>query len=224
MTPRNSVAWIDLDDSTADLRAQLEAEPHSYLPVCRGSLDEVIGLGQAKEMMADLITKEHINVKKLRESLIVHESIGILQLMDLFKETRGQLALVTDEFGAIEGVVTPIDIFEAIAGEFPDEDELPDIVATGENQWLVDGAADLHHLEQVLDIDGLVEDDEYSTLAGYLLERFGTLPQPDDHCSLEWGNYLFTFTVNELDGRRIASVAIHRTPLEIQPQANEENE
>lgn len=224
MTPRNSVAWVDLNDTTEDLRTQLEDEAHSYLPVCRGSLDEVIGLGQAKEMMADLITQGQINAKKLRESLIVHESIGILQLMDLFKETRGQLALVTDEFGAIEGVVTPIDIFEAIAGEFPDEDELPDIVATGEGQWLVDGAADLRHLEQVLDIDGLVEDEEYSTLAGYLLERFGTLPQPKDHCSLEWGNHLFTFTVNELDGRRIASVAIHRTPLEIYPQVNEENE
>ena len=176
-------------------------------------------MGQAKEMLADLITNGQIKVKKLRESFIVPESIGILQLMDLFKEGRGQLALVTDEFGAIEGVVTPIDIFEAIAGELPDEDELPDIVAVAENQWVVDGAADLHHLEQVLDIDGLVNDDEeYSTLAGYLLARFGALPQPKDACTLEWGQYAYTFTVDALDGRRIGRVAICREPLETYPQ------
>ena len=224
MTPRNSVAWIDLTDTPEAILAELESEPHSYLPVCRGSLDEVIGLGQAKEMMAGLITTGQVDVKKLRESLIVHESIGILQLMDLFKETRGQLALVTDEFGAIEGVVTPIDIFEAIAGEFPDEDELPDIVAASENQWLVDGAADLHHLEQVLGVDGLVdEDEEYSTLAGYLLERFGTLPQPADHCSLKWGHDVFTFTVKELDGRRIARVAIRKETEDPHPELSTEH-
>ncbi|NLJ63733.1 MAG: hypothetical protein GX332_10580, partial [Alcaligenaceae bacterium] len=123
--------------------------------------------------------------------------------------------LVTDEFGAIEGVVTPIDIFEAIAGEFPDEDEIPDIVATAENRWVVDGAADLHHLEQVLEIDGLVdEDEEYSTLAGYLLERFGTLPKPDDQCDLVWGPYRFHFTVKQLDGRRIGTVIIERERIE----------
>lgn len=219
MTPRNNVSWIDVNDSPEAIRHKLETEPHSYLPVCRGSLDEVMGLGQAKEMLADLITNGQIKVKKLRESFIVPESIGILQLMDLFKEGRGQLALVTDEFGAIEGVVTPIDIFEAIAGEFPDEDELPDIVAVAENQWVVDGAADLHHLEQVLDIDGLVNDDEeYSTLAGYLLARFGALPQPKDACTLEWGQYAYTFTVDALDGRRIGRVAICREPLETYPQ------
>ena len=215
MTPRNNVAWVDIEEDPETIKAQIEREPHSYLPVCRGALDEVIGLGQAKELMADLITDGRVHLNKLREPVIVHESIGILQLMELFKEARGQLALVTDEFGAIEGVVTPIDIFEAIAGEFPDEDEIPDIVATAENRWVVDGAADLHHLEQILEIDGLVdEDEEYSTLAGYLLERFGTLPKPDDQCDLVWGPYRFHFTVKQLDGRRIGTVIIERERIE----------
>lgn len=215
MTPRNDVTWINIEDPMEQIKAYIESEPHSYMPVCRGSLDEVIGLGQAKELIADLITDNRIHLNKLREPVIVHESIGILQLMELFKEARGQLALVTDEFGAIEGVVTPIDIFEAIAGEFPDEDESADIEVIDENHWLVDGAADLHHLEQVLEIDGLIdESEEYSTLAGYLLERFGALPKPEDACSLEWGPFEFHFTVKELDGRRISSVAIERQRLE----------
>ena len=131
--------------------------------------------------------------------------------MDTLKRSRGQLVLVADEFGTIEGLVTPIDVFEAIAGEFPDEDELPDIVADGEGQWLVDGAADLHQLEQVLETEGLVNDEqEYSTLAGYLLSRFGQLPARGDHCLLKGKHAQFRLEVENIDGRRIAQVKIQR--------------
>src|SRR5690625_7486408 len=91
-------------------------------------------------------------LSRLRAPLIVHESIGTIQLMERLKEAHWQLVLVADEFGAIAGVVTPIDVFEAIAGEFADEDEAPDILPVSDNEWLVDGAADLHHLGQRLAI------------------------------------------------------------------------
>src|SRR5690625_2836926 len=88
---------------------------------------------------------------------------------------------------------------------------MSDIRAVGDHQWLVDGAADIHHLEQVLEIEGLVDDDEeYSTLGGYLLERFGHLPQANDSCELEWGPYHFVFTVLKIEQRRIALVRIER--------------
>ncbi|NYT78072.1 TerC family protein [Alcaligenaceae bacterium] len=211
MTPRTEVSWIDLDDTAEELRTQIIKSPHSFFPVCRGSLDEVIGIGRAKEMIADLISLGEIRLNRLRDPVIVHESIGVLRLMDMLKRSRGQLVLVTDEFGTIEGVVTPIDVFEAIAGDFPDEDEAPDVTADGENRWRVDGGTDLHHLELLLDIDGLVEDDEaYSTLAGYLLERFGHLPRPGESCELKQPHASFRFTVLRLDGRRIATVQIER--------------
>ncbi|HLS17611.1 MAG TPA: TerC family protein [Paenalcaligenes sp.] len=211
MTPRNDISWVNIDDPPAEIQAQIAREPHSYLPVCKGTLDDVIGLGQAKELVEDLIKHNSIQLSRLRAPLIVHESIGTIQLMERLKEAHGQLLLVADEFGAIAGVVTPIDIFEAIAGEFPDEDEMPDILVETEDQWLVDGAADLHHLEQMLEIDGLVDDDEeYSTLGGYLLERFGHLPEANDSCELEWGPYRFVFTVLKIEQRRIASVRIVR--------------
>jgi len=211
MTPRNDISWVNIDDPPAEIQAQIAREPHSYLPVCKGTLDDVIGLGQAKELVEDSIKHNSIQLSRLRAPLIVHESIGTIQLMERLKEAHGQLLLVADEFGAIAGVVTPIDIFEAIAGEFPDEDEMPDILVETEDQWLVDGAADLHHLEQMLEIDGLVDDDEeYSTLGGYLLERFGHLPEANDSCELEWGPYRFVFTVLKIEQRRIASVRIVR--------------
>jgi len=215
MTPRNDISWVNMDEPPADIQAQIAREPHSYLPVCKGTLDEVIGLGQAKELVEDLIKYERIRLSRLREPMIVHESIGILQLMEKLKKARGQLVLVADEFGTIAGVVTPIDVFEAIAGEFPDEDEVPDILTVSDNEWLVDGAADLHHLEQRLEIEGLVDDEEeYSTLAGYLLERFGHLPDPGASCTLDWGPYQLLFTVLSLEQRRIASVRIEKHRLE----------
>ena len=209
MTPRTDVSWINLDAPVDDLRAQLIREPHSFFPVCRGTLDEVVGVGRAKDLLLDLLEHGGIRETRLREPIIVHETIPILRLMETLKRSHGLLVLVADEFGSIVGVVTPIDIFEAIAGEFPDEDEAPDIIDQGNGRWRVDGAADLHHLEQVLHTDGLVDEhEEYSTIAGYLLSRFGRLPDVGDHCELASGYGGFRFTVAALEGRRISAVQI----------------
>ena len=222
MTPRNDITWINLLDEPEQLREKITQEPHSMLPVCRGSLDDVVGIGRSKEMLADLLVHGHIRLDQLREPLFVYESIGILQLMETIKQTRGQLVLVTDEFGAIEGLVTPLDIFEAIAGDFPDEDESPDIVEESPDHWLLDGSTDLHHLEQLLGVDGLVdEDEEYSTLAGYLLERFGHLPDVGDSCELVQAGMLYRFTVDQLEGRRISSVRLERLSVDPDMLADE---
>jgi len=214
MTPRNDISWLNLDDDPELLRQRIVKAPHSFFPVCRGRLDEVIGIGRAKDMVADLIVHGSIRLSRLRNPIIVPDSIGILGVMETLKRAKGQLVLVTDEFGAIDGVVTPIDVFEAIAGEFPDEDETPDIIPQDEDHWRVDGAADLHHLEQVLGTDGLVdEDDGYSTLAGYLLERFGHLPAAGDACELVQPHATYEFKVLEVKGRRIAAVQVERRPV-----------
>ncbi|WP_049057421.1 hemolysin family protein, partial [Achromobacter xylosoxidans] len=211
MTPRTDVSWINIDDDPDTIRRQITEAPHSFFPVCRGSLDEVLGIARAKDLVADLITEGRVRRNRLRDPIIVHEAIGILRLMDTLKRSRGQLVLVADEFGAIEGLVTPIDVFEAIAGEFPDEDELPDIVADGPNTWKIDGAADLHHVEQVLETEGLVDEaQDFSTLAGYLLSRFGHLPKPGDVCEYEFHHDHFRFEVLEMDGRRIALVRVEK--------------
>ncbi|HEX7387546.1 MAG TPA: TerC family protein [Castellaniella sp.] len=211
MTPRTDVSWINLESPPDELRAQIIREPHSFFPVCRGRLDEVVGVGRAKELLLDLIEHGSIRETRLREPIIVHETIQILPLMETLKRSHGLLVMVADEFGSIVGVVTPIDIFEAIAGEFPDEDEAPDIIDQGNGRWRVDGAADLHHLEQILHTEGLVDEhEEYSTIAGYLLSRFGRLPDVGDQCELvhEYGG--FRFTVAALEGRRIAAVQIEQ--------------
>jgi len=212
MTPRTDISWINLEDSVDAIRQILTVTPHGFYPVCRGSLDEIVGIGRAKDMIADLLQRGKINEKQLRPAIIVHETIAILDLMETLKGARGQLVIIINEFGAVEGLVTPIDVFEAIAGDFPDEDETPDIVAQGANIWLVDGGADLHHVEQTLDVSGLSdEDEEFSTLAGYLLQRFGRLPEEGDHTTLEQNGFALRFEVVKREGRRISQVRVVRS-------------
>lgn len=216
MTPRNDITWINLDDEPDQVRQKISGTPHGFFPVCQGTLDNIIGIGRAKDMITDLIQNRTLNQNKLRPPIIVHETVRILDLIETLKTARGQLVIVINEFGAVEGLVTPIDVFEAIAGDFPDEDETPDIIPAGENKWIVDGGADLHHFEQTLEIEGLLDDeDEYSTLAGYMLSRFGRLPEVGDKLKFEHAGHDFRFKVLELEGRRIAKVQVRRR------QANE---
>ncbi|MYN13282.1 CBS domain-containing protein [Pusillimonas sp. TS35] len=213
MTPRTDITWINLDDSPDDVRREIAGSPHGFFPVCRGSLDDIVGIGRAKDLIADLLTENRLREDHLRRPIIVHETIPILDLMQTLKGARGQLVIVINEFGAVEGLVTPIDIFEAIAGDFPDEDETPDIIVDEENRWIVEGAADMHQFEQTVQFEGFMDDsDEYSTVAGYLLSQFGRLPDSGDHITVSTPRGEFRFEILKRDGRRIAKILVELSP------------
>lgn len=213
MTPRADISWINLDADAESIREMINDTPHGFFPVCRKSLDNVIGIGRAKDMIAELLQNGRINERNLRAPILVHETVRTLDLMETLKAARGQLVLVLDEFGAVEGLVTPMDMFEAIAGDFPDEDETPDIIEQSDSRWIVDGGTDLLQLEQTLDVEGLNNGtDEYSTLAGFLLQKFGRLPQRGEDFTHPNGHSELHFRILELDGRRIAKVLVERHP------------
>src|SRR5690606_24441268 len=139
MTPRTEISWINLDDEPATILQHLRETPHSFFPVCRGQLDSILGVARAKDLMADLMdSRDMSELLSLRAPIIVHELTGVLRAMETLKKSRGQLVLITDEYGTIQGLLTPIDILEAIAGEFPDEDEHPTIQAIAPGRWRVD--------------------------------------------------------------------------------------
>jgi len=207
MTTRSDISWIDIDDDAATVRARVLEAPHGFFPVCRGQLDEIIGVARAKDLIADIATGGAIAPASIRPALIMPEGSGVLKVMDTLKRSHGQVVLIADEYGTLQGLVTPIDILEAIAGEFPDEDELPVVQEAGPGRWRVDGSADLHYLEQVLQMEALVSGNgDYTSLAGLMLERFGTLPQVGR--SLEIGNC--RFEVAQVLERRIATVIVTR--------------
>lgn len=208
MTPRTEVSWINVEDDTTAIQEQLRAIAHSHFPVCRGQLDNVIGIARSRDLMDDIHSGRPIeHSKMIKEPIVLAESAGVLKAMAILKQTRGPLALVADEYGSIEGLLTPIDILEAIAGEFPDEDEQPSVVEEKPGVWVMDGITSIYYLEQLLETDGLAdEDDDYTSLAGLLLERFGAVPHTGQ--ALEYGG--FRFEVLEMDGLRIAKVLVTR--------------
>jgi len=209
MTTRSNMTWVDLHASADATRLAILATPHSFFPVCRGQLDEIVGVARAKDLIADLALHGTIAPGSIRDPIIVPDTVGVLKVMETLKRSQGQLVLVADEYGVIQGLVTPIDILEAIAGEFPDEDEQPDVQALGDGQWRVDGTADLLYLQQVLHTDALVtEDDEYTSLAGFMLERFTDLPEAGATLVVDG----LQFEVADMAGRRIATVLVTRLP------------
>ncbi|WP_168409544.1 TerC family protein [Erwinia amylovora] len=181
MTPRGEISWVDATRPVDEIRIQLLDTPHSLFPVCRGELDEIVGVVRAKEL---LVALDHgIDVATFAaatSAIIVPETLDPLNLLGVLRRAKGSFVVVTNEFGVVQGLITPLDVLEAIAGEFPDEDETPDIVADGDG-WLVKGGTDLHSLQHLLDNQDLVKpEDDHASLAGLLIEQKGQLPKPGE--------------------------------------------
>lgn len=209
MTPRTDVDWIDISSDAETLRQQLQDQPRSLYPVCeRAGLDQVIGIGRAKDLLADLMNDGAINRERsLRTPVIAPESVSVIRLTEMLRQSRGQMALVSDEYGTILGLVTPMDVLEAIAGEFPDVGETLSVQPVGPDHWLVDGMVDLHTLEHALGSRDLApEDDDYSTLAGLMLEHLRQLPEVGQVVEFKG----WRFEVLAVEDRRITQVDVKR--------------
>ncbi|CAM3609980.1 TerC family protein [Rahnella victoriana] len=177
MTPRTEISWVDCEKSPAEIRSQLLDTPHSLFPICRHSLDDVIGVVRAKDLLVALEMGESIVAfAEKTPPIVVPETMDVINLLAVLRKAKGRLVVVSNEFGVIQGLVTPLDVLEAIAGEFPDEDETPDVVADGD-AWIAKGGTDLHLLQQILDVKTLVNpDDDFASLAGLLLSKSGQMP------------------------------------------------
>jgi CBS domain containing-hemolysin-like protein len=181
MTPRGEISWVDANLSVDEIRQQLLSSPHSLFPVCRGELDEIIGVVRSKEMLVAL--EEGVNVEAVAAAspaIVVPETLDPINLLGVLRRARGSFVIVTNEFGVVQGLVTPLDVLEAIAGEFPDADETPEIVADGDG-WLVKGTTDLHALSHTLGVENVVNDDEdIATVAGLVIAVNGQIPRIGD--------------------------------------------
>jgi CBS domain containing-hemolysin-like protein len=208
MTPRPDIDWLDLDKPEAELQHHIVEVGHSRFPVARGSLDNFIGVASARDLMRDILKDGKVDPKRsIRQPLVVHESISALKLMEQLRHSGQAVAVILDEYGEIEGMVTTTDLLEAIAGEFPDEDEEKLTIERGEDGSLtVDGWIDIRHASRLVEADLVDDTDRYSTLAGFILWQLGHLPHEGE--SVIDGNLLFQ--VVALKGRSIDKVRIRR--------------
>lgn len=210
MTPRPELEWLDLDVSSADLKAQLLDITHSRVIVAHGELDNIAGVVLTHKVLNEYVETGVLDfAKHLREPLIVHENAQVLMVMEQLRQAPLQMAIVLNEYGSIEGIATPIDVLEAIAGEFPDEDELETAAESLEDGTLMlDGSTDIRHVSLLLGCDLVDEAEEYSTLSGYILFHLGRLPQNGE--KLKADEHIFE--VVTMDGHKIEKVHIIQNP------------
>ncbi len=212
MTPRVRVAWLDVDDPPERVREQVLAWPYSRFPVCEGSLDRVVGVLEVRDLWAAGPGSEANLRALLREALFVPESTTALALLERFREGAPPVAVVVDEYGGMEGVVTLHDLLEALVGDLrvPGAAAEPSVVRREDGSYLVDGAILMDELRDVLGLEERrgEERGEYRTLGGLVFSALGRVPRSGDHF-VSGG---FRFEVVDMDRNRIDKVLVARVP------------
>ncbi len=207
MVPRPDVFWLDLDEPIADLWQQAKQSGHARFLVAHGSLQDLLGMITLANLSEALRRGQLEPERDIEPPLHVPVGITALQLLDQFQKSSSHLAVITDEYGGIEGVATPIDILRAIAGELPDlgSRERAEIVRRADGSWLVDGHLSIDDIQQTLGRrDMLSRGGEYHTVAGFVLARLGRIPKAGD--LLSWRE--LKVEVVDMDGLRIDKVVI----------------
>ncbi|HUL87283.1 MAG TPA: hemolysin family protein [Pseudolabrys sp.] len=208
MTPRPRVQWVDLNGSKEQILNRIRSCPHAQLLVCRGSLDDVVGIVRKQDLADHVLDGQSPDVEKVtRSPLIVHESTAILRTLDLFRKTPVHTAIVVDEFGSLQGIVTRTDLLEAVAGDLPkiDAPERPKVTQREDGSYLIDASVPFPDVMQLVGIKEAPPGD-YVTLAGFILAQLHELPKPGDH--LSWAGW--RFEVIDMDGRRIDMILAQR--------------
>ena len=211
MTPRNEIAFIDRTDPRRDIVQALKGAPHSRFVVCEGSVDNVVGVIQAKDILDRLLGGGDLSVTAtLRQPMVVPDTISALDALERLKADPLGLALVMDEYGSFEGVVTAADVLEAIVGDA--SDTKPDLTPDAEQtpgSLVVDGMMPVDELKDRLALPDLPAEGSYHTTAGLLLALLRRVPQVGD--KVVFAGWLFE--VQSVDGRRVERVRASREVL-----------
>jgi putative hemolysin len=214
MTPRSQIIWLDLNDSPKRTREKITQSGHSRFPVGTGGLDNVVGIAQAKDLLAHVLAGEPVDLKaSLQQPFFVPRSMPALQLLEQFKQSGKHIALVVDEYGGIEGLLTHHDILEAIAGEIPFGGTPPEpkAVQRHDGSWLLDGMLSVEEFKEIFHLESLPGEnrDAYQTLGGFLFTQMGRVPTVSDQ--FDWGN--LRFEIVDMDGKRIDKVLVSSSQI-----------
>jgi len=206
MTPRMDVDWIDALKSPDEIKAALVEAPHSLIPVGEGAVDILIGVVRARELLADILAGHDLDIRsQLHKVPIIPETMTALEVIAVLRETEVPIALIHDEYGHFEGLVTPADVLEAIVGAFKSVEEEPDAVRRADGSWLLSGAMAVDEMAAKLK-SPLPEKRSFTTVAGYLLAHLQRIPKTGE--TIDIGGW--RFEVVDLDGRRIDKVIASR--------------
>ena len=207
MTPRPKIVWLDANDTDNTNWRKIVTSNHSYFPLYEDNRDNVIGMVSVKAMWANSAVGVETNLKDLAvESLIVPETMIAVKLLEAFKQTRKHIALVTDEFGSVSGLVTLIDVLEAIVGDIPSEEEKhrEPYVKREDGSYLIDAMMEVDDFKDLLSLKNLPNEsvDDYHSVGGFTLSMLGKIPKEAD--SFEYEGY--RFEIVDMDRHRVDKI------------------
>jgi putative hemolysin len=207
MIPRQDVVWLDMDDPIETIWQQAKESGHARFLIAREKLDNLLGVITLADL-SEAVHRGRIDPSRdILPPLHIPDSISALQLLDQFQRSSTHLAVVTDEYGEIEGITTPIDILKAIAGELPElgSRERPEALSRADGSWLIDGHLPIEELQRRLNRRDLAGRD-YHTVAGFVLARLGRIPKAGD--TLTWRD--LRIEIMDMDGVRIDKILLAR--------------
>jgi putative hemolysin len=209
LTPRTEIDWLDLDDPPEELRQQIVESIHTYLPVARGSLDELAGFIRGKDLLAQSLRGEPFDLMSVtRPPLLVPESTPALEVLERFKQTRVHIAFVLDEYGGIQGLLTSTDLLEAMVGDLPELHETldPDVIRREDGSYLLNGLLAIDRFKELFAVKRLPgeEDRLFQTLGGFVMTSLGRIPRAGDH--FHWEN--LRLEVVDMDGNRVDKMLV----------------
>ncbi len=213
MTPRPKIVFINIEDSDEVNWRKIVASGHSHFPVYQDNRDQVLGMVAVKALWAHAAIGIPTSLKNLlTPPLVVPETMNSVQLLETFKKSGRHAALVADEFGSIQGMVTLIDVLEAIVGDLPAQGrrDQPEARQRDDGSWLIDATLAIKELKEVLHLDELPQEAEadYQTLGGLVMTQFGRIPSAGDH--FDWAGW--RFEVVDMDRHRVDKVLVSRLP------------
>lgn len=220
MIPRAEITWLDADAPPEEVLQLITENEHSRYPVCRGGLEDVIGIVSSQTLLQQALKGGELKLtERLEPAVFVPETLSGMELLEQFRASSAQLVFVVDEYGEVQGVITVRDVLEAITGEFttPSADDAW-AVRRDDGSWLFDGLIPVPELKDRLDLKELPEEDRgrYNTLAGMIMLLLGRLPEITD--AVEWEGW--RFEVVDLDGKRVDKVlATSVSPVEQESNA-----
>ena len=207
MTPRKDVDWIDIAADDDTVRAKLLESPHTRLPVARGSVDDIVGIVQARDIAGALFRGQALDLEQLtRSAKVIHDQIDAMDALENLRVADVPMLLVHDEYGHFEGLVTPADLLSAIAGEFASDQDIgsePFVVERDDGSLLIAGSMPADQMAERLGIE-LGDDRDYATAAGHVLAILKHIPKEGEHFT----NRGWRFEVVDMDGRKIDKLLV----------------
>jgi len=209
MTPRMDIEWIDIDMNREEIKEVIANNPFSKFPVGKDDLDHIEGIVYVKDIFKHIDSPNFDIRKEMRPAQYFYENMEVYSALEQMKISHNHSALIIDEFGVLQGIVTLKDIMEAIVGEIPEPHEEPEIIKRHDNSYLVDGQCSFYNFLSYFKLGDLYPTNEYNTLGGLILEELGHIPSSGE--TVEWKN--FKLEVVDMDGTRIDKVLVYKKEL-----------